>query len=119
MRWYFLRPLLLQKLIWVPTRGILGFFGRFEVYGLENLHKVGSNAIFACNHTSELDPILLPAAIPFWSHFSPIFYTSRGRKFYVNSGWRQHFYGGILFKMWGAFPIFSGLRDYEKSLCHH
>lgn len=116
---YFWSPLLLQKLIWVPTRIILFLFGHFRVRGLENLVSIGSNAIFACNHTSELDPILLPAALPFWSRFSPIFYTSRQESFYTNSGWRRHFYGGTFFKIWGAYPVFGGLQDYEKSLTHH
>lgn len=119
MRWYFLSPWILQKMIWLPTRGALRFFGRAEINGLENIELIGSNAIFACNHASEIDALLLPSSIPFWSHFSPVFYITRGRKFYSNSGWRQHFYGGILFKMWGGFPAFTGLRDYEKALCHH
>jgi 1-acyl-sn-glycerol-3-phosphate acyltransferase len=119
MKWYFLSPLALQKLIWIPTRLILSFFGHLEIKGLENLETVKGNAIFACNHVSELDPFLVPASLPFWSHFSPIFYTSRESKFYVNSGWRQHFYGGWFFKIWGSYPVSVGLHDYEKSLHHH
>ncbi len=118
-KWYFISPLILQKLIWIPTRLVLRLFGRFEVNGLENLKEVNGNAIFGLNHTSELDPILLPAALQFGSHFSPIFYTSREHKFYVRAGWRKHFYGGTFFKAWGAYPVFVGLRDYEKSLSFH
>lgn len=112
-------PLVLQKLIWIPTRFLLILFGRMEIRGLEKLSGIPGNAIFACNHSSELDPFLVPASLQFWSRFSPIFYTSRESKFYQNSGWRKHFYGGWFFKIWGSYPVSVGLHDYEKSLLHH
>jgi 1-acyl-sn-glycerol-3-phosphate acyltransferase len=119
MKLYFLPPLVLQKLIWIPTRFVLFFFGRLKVRGLDNLDGLEAPVIFACNHTSELDPFFVPASLPFFSRFSPIFYTSRESKFYVNSGWRKYFYGGTFFKAWGSYPVHVGLRDYEKSLAHH
>jgi 1-acyl-sn-glycerol-3-phosphate acyltransferase len=115
-RWYFLSPLILQKLIWIPTNLALGVFGSMEIYGLENLRGLDTNVIFALNHASELDVFLLPAALPFFSKFSPMFYTSREKDFYVNSGWRRHFYGGSFFKAWGAYPVTPGLNDYGASL---
>lgn len=118
-RWYFFSPLILQKLIWVPTRLILLFFGHLEIAGFERLNKLKTNAIFATNHSSELDPILLPASLPFFSHFSPIFYTSREQSFYKNAGWRQRFYGGRFFKAWGSYPVQVGLHDYAKSMVNH
>ena len=116
---YHLSPLILQKVIWIPTRLILKFFVHLEIRGIENLYQIHQNVIFASNHSSELDPILLPASLPFWSRFSPIFYTSRLQSFYKNSGWKQIIYGGTLFKLWGAHPAYSGLKDYEKSLMNH
>jgi len=118
-RIYYLSPLILQKIIWIPTRISLKFFVHLEIRGIENLESVDSNFIFASNHSSELDPILLPASLPFWSRFSPIFYTSRLQSFYQYSGWRQFIYGGTFFKIWGAHPAYSGLKDYEKSLVNH
>jgi 1-acyl-sn-glycerol-3-phosphate acyltransferase len=133
-RFLYFSPLFLQTLIWIPTRIILAVFVRFEVVGLENIEKIAelqqsekatknsrgkTGIIFAANHTSELDPILLPAALPFLSPLMPIFYTSRERDFYRASGFRQIFYGGALFKLWGAHPIKAGLKDYEKSLANH
>jgi len=115
---YAYSPVILQKLIWIPTNIVLGFFGRMETRGLENLEEIKTNAIFALNHESELDVFLLPAALPFWSRFSPIFYTSREKAFYVNAGWRQVFYGGMFFKAWGAYPVNTGLNDYDASLKH-
>ncbi len=113
---YLINLLILQKFPWVPVRLFLAFFSNFEVRGLENLKEIKGNAIFACNHASEIDIFLLPAAIPFWSHFSPMFYTSRESEFYGGSGWRRHFYGGLLFKMLGSYPVVVGLRDYKKAL---
>lgn len=118
MKLYFVSPLILQKIIWIPTNIILRFFGHFEVRGMENLEKAVKPVIFACNHSGELDPILLPAALPFWSRFSPIFYASREKAFYDTSGWRQLFYGGALFRAWGAYPVYVGLKDYAKSMKH-
>src|ERR1035437_5876621 len=116
---YFISPLILQKIIWIPTNIILRFFGHLEIHGMENLKGLNSPVIFACNHSSEMDPFFVPASLPFFSPFSPIFYTSRESKFYVNSGWRKHFYGGTFFKAWGSYPVHVGLHDYEKSLAHH
>lgn len=87
--------------------------------GLENLRGVPPGVIFALNHASELDPIVLPASLPFLSRFSPMFYTSRERTFYDTSGWRQIFYGGFFFKIWGAHPVLAGGRDYRASLASH
>ena len=119
MKWYFLFPLILQKLIWVPTRFQLSFFGRLHIQGLENLKGVKGPVIFACNHAGELDPFFVPAALSFFSRFSPIFYATREKAFYDTSGWRQPFYGGVLFKAIGGYPVYVGLHDYAKSMASH
>lgn len=117
-KWYFISPLLLQKLIWVPTRLILEIFGYIKISGMENLKHVKSNVIFICNHTSEFDVFMIPGSLGFFSRFSPIFYTSLENKYYVNAGWRKPFYGGAFFKAWGAYPVRRGLNNYEQSLAH-
>ncbi|MDP3962311.1 MAG: lysophospholipid acyltransferase family protein [bacterium] len=119
MNSYFFIPLILQKIIWVPTRIILVVFGRLEVSGLENLYSLPSPVIFACNHSSEIDPFIVPASLPFWSRFSPIFYTTKERKFYSQNGWRKYLFGGFFIKMWGGYTAYTGLRDYQKSLSPH
>ena len=96
----------------------MNFFGHLEVKGLENLKEIRGNAILACNHASELDPILPPISLPFLSHFSPMFYASREKKFYGGCGWRQHLYGGNFFKAWGSYQVLVGLHDYEKALAN-
>ena len=119
MKLYSISPFLLQTAVWIPTQLILLFCGRLEVRGLENLTRVRQGVLFVVNHTSELDAILIPACLPFFSRLSPIFYTSRERTFYATSGWRQRFYGGMFFKMWGAYPVKTGMRNYESSLATH
>ncbi len=116
---YFLIPLFLQQLIWLPTRFVLEIFGRLEVHGLENLKGLNNPVIFACNHSSEIDPFMVPASLPLFSRFSPIFYTTKEMKFYSANGWRKYLFGGWFIKMWGGYTAFSGLRDYQKSLSSH
>lgn len=115
----YLFPLVLQTLIWIPTRIILKFFLRFNIRGAENLKGLRGPVIFAVNHGSEWDPILVPAALPFLSPLAPTFFTSREREFYEKRGFLAFLYGGILFKIWGAYPVAVGVNDYEKSLKNH
>lgn len=121
MSWYTLPPLLLQTLIWIPTRIILVVFYRFRVSGLEHIAPINKGVIFAANHTSEIDPVLLPAALPFLSRFMPMFYTSLPKRFYQDKkfGLKRYFYGGQLFKTWGAYAVVPSVRNYELSLAHH
>lgn len=116
----FLPPFFLQNLVWVPTRIFLKFFGHLEIIGLNNLDNLDGKAIFASNHSSELDPILLPASLPFFSRFSPIFYTSREKEFYDRRSFLKWvFYREWFFEIWGAYRILVGKHDYEKSLKKH
>ncbi|MFA6273071.1 MAG: lysophospholipid acyltransferase family protein [Candidatus Paceibacterota bacterium] len=120
MNWfYYLSPLVLQTLIWIPTRFFFLFFGHLEICGLENLRGLNKGVIFAVNHTGELDAMIVPASLPFLSRLMPMFYTSREKSFYKNCRWRQIFYGGLLFKLWGAHSVKVGLMNYELSLQTH
>ena len=126
---YLYSPLILQTALWPIVRPLFWFFLRLNIRGIENLEKVAfaygrgqmprHGVIFAVNHSSELDPILVPASLPFLSPLSPFFYTSREQTFYKTSGWRQFFYGGFLFKLWGSHPVRSGAHNYEESLATH
>ena len=118
-RFFLASPLVLQTAVWPVVRPLLWFFCHLSVDGLENLKNLPAGVIFTANHTSELDPIFLPASLPFLSRFMPMFYVSRPRSFYKTSGWRQFFYGRFLFKLWGAHPAISGYRDYGLSLALH
>jgi 1-acyl-sn-glycerol-3-phosphate acyltransferase len=119
MKPYFIAPLFLQKLIWMPTRFTLWFFGHLKVEGLENIATVKGNVIFASNHSSEIDPFLVPSSLPFFSRFSPLFYATREKAFYDVNGWRKHLFGGLFINAWGGYGVKVGLNDYAKSLEEH
>jgi 1-acyl-sn-glycerol-3-phosphate acyltransferase len=119
MKLYFLAPLFFQKLIWIPTRLIFIIFGHIKIYGLENLKGVNNSVIFATNHLSEIDPFVVPASLPFWSRYLPLFYVTRERSFYVEHGWRKYLFGGWFINAWGGYIAQAGLHDYEKSLVDH
>lgn len=113
-------PFLLQTVPWVPTRLIFNFFWRFEAKGKENLKNI-QQAIFAVNHTSELDPILLTAAFSPLGRFMPMFYLAAPIKEFKDSkfSWRRHIYKSAFFMAWGAHETIRGLRNYETSLSTH
>ena len=119
---HYVSPWVLQTLIWVPTRILLRIFYAYDVKGLKHLSVLkddGNGVIFAVNHTSEMDPILVPASLPFLSRFMPMFYVSREREFYKNSGWRQNIYGGLFFRLWGAHTAYAGMKNYDVALRYH
>ncbi|OHA33039.1 MAG: hypothetical protein A2928_00630 [Candidatus Taylorbacteria bacterium RIFCSPLOWO2_01_FULL_45_15b] len=90
-------------------------FTRIEVRGIENL-ATPNGVILAVNHTSELDGPLVCATLFHARKYLPLFFVAKGKSFYRNSGWRNFFYGGLLFKLIGAMPVRSGHHDYEASL---
>jgi 1-acyl-sn-glycerol-3-phosphate acyltransferase len=116
---YAIVPFLLQKGVLVILKPLFSFFTKIEAYGMENIKNLDGRLIFASNHSSELDPMLIPIVLPLSTKISPMFYVSRGKNFYDRSGWRKIFYGGLLFKMFGAYPAYSGYKNYEKSMANH
>lgn len=115
----YLSPFLLQTLVWIPTWIVLALLGRFHKYGKENLKGMSRGVIFAANHASELDPILVPASLNPFSPVMPIFYVAREREFYEKDGFSKYIYGGLWFKLWGAYPAYAGKKDYAFSLQEH
>lgn len=122
LKLYFALPFILQATIWrILMRPFFYLFFGLKVRGLENLQGLPKGVIFAPNHSSELDSVLLPLALPLWSRFSPMFYIVREPKFYTDPvfKWRRHFYDLLPFRSLGAHPIVSGVRDYAVSLATH
>lgn len=120
MKLYVLPPYLLQHLVWVPVRLGMNLFLGIKIEGLENLADLPKGAIFATNHASEFDPVLVTGCIPFFSRHLPFFYTSLSKSYYRHLGVHARLlYGGIFFKLWGAYPVERGIHDYKKSLLHH
>lgn len=119
MKPYFFIPLLCQKLIWIPTRLLLVLFGKLTIKGRHNLAHIKGPVIFVANHSSEIDPFMVPVSLPFFSRFSPLFYVVLDKSFYINVGWRKHLFNGWFIKMWGGYSAAVGPRDYAKSLEDH
>ncbi|HEX8947168.1 MAG TPA: lysophospholipid acyltransferase family protein [Candidatus Paceibacterota bacterium] len=113
-------PLFLQTIAWFPTRLAFAFFIHFDVRGQENLKGL-SQAIFAVNHTSELDPIILTAALRPMGRFAPMFYVVAPAKEFDDPKfrWRKHIYKTLFFNAWGAHELARGMHDYDKSLAAH
>lgn len=115
-------PTIFQVLLTPIMRLFFYIFGRIEIKGLENLEHIPHGVILASNHISELDPIIIPAVLPLSSRLRPLFFTSRQRKTYVHNprfSWRGYFYGGLIFKLLGGYPVIIGIHNYEQSLAAH
>jgi 1-acyl-sn-glycerol-3-phosphate acyltransferase len=118
-------PFALQTLAWPFGRFLLHFFGRLEVRGKENLVQMANEisddrgVIFACSHTSNMDPVTVLAGTPPFTRLFPMFYVARRRKEYTWKSWKALIYWDWFFWAWGAHPIESGMRDYEKALVRH
>lgn len=120
MRIYYAIPKILQTFSWFLVRPTLFLFTDLKIVGKDNLNLVDTDcAIFASNHTSEMDPIITTTAIGPFSKFLPMFFVSRESNFYTGSGWRNNIYGGRLFALFGAYPVYSGEKDYKISLATH
>lgn len=109
-------PILLQTPIYIFTWGLFKVFGRLSVKGKEHIPTYGRKTIFAANHTSDWDGILIRVGLPYFSRFSPMYYVAMAAHEYADSSLRGFFYGGNLFRWVGAYPRYSGKKDYEYSL---
>jgi len=96
------------------------FFRGLKVTGLDNIPFKEERIIFASNHTSELDPILIPVSIPVFKSSGPMFYASLPKGLYLDlTKWKDILYGGLFFKAWGAHPVRLGVKNYAFSLERH
>ncbi len=113
-------PFLIQRLAWLPLKLIFLFFLSMQVRGTKNLKNIKSNFILASNHQCELDPLIIVSALPFLATYLPLFFVSREKEFYRRKpGIRPYIYGGFLFKLMGAFPAYTGLKNYDLALRAH
>lgn len=113
-------PRLLRTLLWAAARLSFQWFLRLDVRGLEHLRALDAGVIFAPNHTSELDPVLVSVALPFWSRHAPLYYVSRDKHAYRNAGpVKRHIYGSRIFRWLGAHAVCSRFEAYEKWLAPH
>jgi 1-acyl-sn-glycerol-3-phosphate acyltransferase len=121
IRIYSILPSLFQAVIYLVTITCFKLFCHLKVSGREGLDSLAPGPIiFAANHSSEWDGPLIRTVLPFFSRrFTPMYYVSRPKAFYTDSGWRKTIYGGHFFNMLGAYPAYSGHHDYRYSLQNH
>lgn len=87
------------------------FFSRtqIEVRGTEHIRHFHGNAVFASNHASEFDPVVICLALDKAHGLReriPIVFLSREKEFYNDMGCvKATLYGGILFSLLGAYPV--------------
>ena len=108
----------LQHFAWLPLRIFGWLFLDLKIYGIENVKKVGNQVIFAGNHASEFDPLMIVACLPFFSPLLPLTFVSRTKDFYTMTP-RGFMYGGLFFRLMGAYPAYKGTGDYADALRHH
>lgn len=88
---------------------------------MSEARKKEEGILFAANHISEWDAIMVRICLPFKVFFNPMYYVAMTKEHYQHEkfGWRKYFYGGTLFKALGAYPAYIGMRDYQASLVNH
>jgi len=109
----------LQAFYWPYWRFVMFFFGHLRVVGLKKIAQEKRGAIFAGNHSSQLDPFLVPTALSPRSPLMPMHFVSRERGFYDVQGIARYAYGGLIFRIWGAYPVLVKEEEYETKLVHH
>jgi 1-acyl-sn-glycerol-3-phosphate acyltransferase len=94
---------------------------RLEIIGTENLKEIKGPIIIAPNHTSELDPTVIPLIFPFLSLKLPIYSVIYPIEKYKTKDWKwkRFIYGKLFFNLLGGYSTYSGHKDYEISLENH
>lgn len=120
LRIYQIPPIILQFFIRLVTRALFFTFGRLKIHGTKHvLNAPAGPLIFAANHSSEWDGPLMRSCLPMVWRGAPMYYVSMVKEKYTESGWRQYIYGGVLFNLLGAYPVYSGKKDYAYALQNH
>lgn len=98
--------------------GLFKFFLRLKIEGSDNVRSLkGEPLIFAANHVTHVDPLLIPVGL-FGSRHFPTFMVSLTKDAYRDNWFERVFYGGTIFKYMGAYPTYRNLGNYEQSLQH-
>ncbi len=120
-RFHYYTPIFLQKVIYIFFYPFYVFFMHLEIKNKEHFRGLKGPIIIASNHTSELDPTVIPLVLDFFSELAPIYsVTNPISRFKEDDfGWRKHIYGKIFFSLLGGYPIYRGDKDYKKSLVNH
>ncbi len=114
-------PSFFQHLIWMPVRIFMYWCCHVKIEGVEHVKNMQGNVIFASNHITEIDPLMVVACLPFFSNKLPIIYATRAKKTYRETlkNWRKYIYGGKFFEIIGGYEVYPGSNDYNKALRNH
>ncbi len=113
---------LIRAVLWIPAKIFVFGFLRMSVYGKENLKELKTGRVlFAANHVSEIDPFAFQYTLSFFCKFVPLYFVSLSKKYYSFSKYkfRSFIYGGLFFRLMGAYPVYKGLHDFEKAFVNH
>lgn len=103
---------LIRPLAWF----LCGFLCRLKIEGLHNLENITKPVIFVSSHRHEIDPVVIAYSLRYAS-IAPVYYASLSKSRYSGFGIRARlFYGGFLFRVFGAYPVYKGLEDFSVSL---
>lgn len=98
-------------------------FARVEVRGVDIVRRFHGNAVFASNHASEFDPVVLCLALDEAESLRgrlPIIFLSREKEFYNDMGCvKATLYGGVLFRILGAYPVTPKKERLTKRVRHN
>ena len=119
MNLYYVSPNFFQRFVWIPLRLFMINFCSLRIKGVKNVKNIDGNMIFASNHLSEMDPLLIVSCLPFFRGILPLIYVARQKKHYKVVWWKQILYGGTFFRIIGAYPSYKGMNNYEQALSHH
>ncbi|MBF05546.1 hypothetical protein CL644_02460 [bacterium] len=125
-----LTPAILQGIAWPFGRFAVHFFTHLKIEGKENIKKAAQygrennvGAIFAVNHTHELDFLFPLVGVSPLSPLFPMFYVAHARKKYgekTGFGFRRYIYSFPAFlTSWGAHPYIADQNNYSKSMPFH
>lgn len=118
----------LQFIIGVVVLSFVKVFFNLKIEGrnelvkkLKEYKKQEKGILFAPNHISEMDVLMVRFGLPFIIPIMPMYYVSMTKDHYQDGkfGWRKHFYGGSFFRLLGAYSAYLGIRDYQASLINH
>lgn len=120
MKIYKKTTIILQSILCLIFKPLLGYFINMKVRGLENLKDYKEPYIIVSNHSSELDILVILTVIFRQLKNKPLFCVVREKKFYSDmAGLRKFFYGGFIFKLFGGYEVYRGTGNYQKSLINH
>lgn len=111
---------ILQTILYYIFYPLLTFFLNLKIDGLESLKEYNEPYIIAPNHSSGLDSFIVLVIFYKKLKYLPIYsVTKDDRLCKKDFGWLSVIYNKYIFRFFAGYPVYSGQRDYKKSLINH